>query len=199
MRPYFVEILGTPEAGKTTAINKALTDLRNKNYKVLYVRESAEIVPEQLGKGSLEANVWMRLETLQSILIRFAEKPDIVIADRGIIDALFWNFLFFKKGDLSKEQLIACDEFFKKMNFMPDLILVFTATPDECIARRGGEGRLVTKKFIKDFNTSLIEFFNANFFPCIWINTTSVKPDIVANLVQSLIENFYNNHLSLSC
>jgi len=44
MRPFIVEFLGTPEAGKTTSVKMLRRSLEEKGYKVGLVRESAEIV-----------------------------------------------------------------------------------------------------------------------------------------------------------
>ncbi len=65
IRPYFVEVLGTPEAGKTTTIKEVTASLSNKGIAVKYIQESAEIVPVEFVKGSIEAHLWMRLHTLQ--------------------------------------------------------------------------------------------------------------------------------------
>lgn len=41
MRPFIVEFLGTPEAGKTTSVKMLRRSLEEKGYKVGLVRESA--------------------------------------------------------------------------------------------------------------------------------------------------------------
>lgn len=46
MRPFIVEFVGTPEAGKTTSVKMLRRSLEEKGYKVGLVRESAEIVPD---------------------------------------------------------------------------------------------------------------------------------------------------------
>ena len=51
MRPFIVEFLGTPEAGKTTSVKMLRRSLEEKGYKVGLVRESAEIVPDMFKTG----------------------------------------------------------------------------------------------------------------------------------------------------
>lgn len=57
MRPYIVEILGTPEAGKSTSVKNVRRTLNDKGYKVGWVREAGEIVPDALKTGNAKGNV----------------------------------------------------------------------------------------------------------------------------------------------
>ena len=148
LRPYRVEVLGTPEAGKTTTIKEVISSLDSKGYTVNYVRESAEVVPSEFTKGGIDAHIWMRLHTAQSLLLSYTSHADIVIADRGIIDTLFWDYLFFLRGQLSKSQCDAVNNFFESMGYLPDFVIIFTTSAEEAISRRGGEGRIVTKEFV---------------------------------------------------
>lgn len=67
MRPFIVEFLGTPEAGKTTSVKMLRRSLEEKGYKVGLVRESAEIVPDMFKTGSSKGNIWMTLKTAQKL------------------------------------------------------------------------------------------------------------------------------------
>ena len=62
-KPFMVEFSGTPEAGKTTTIKKLADMLRNRNYKVMTLKESAESLPAEIPKGTFDANMWMHLIT----------------------------------------------------------------------------------------------------------------------------------------
>ena len=192
MRPYFVEVLGTPEAGKTSSIKSVKKSLILKGYSVCYIQEAAEVIPFQFPKGSLEAHLWMRLNVLQSILEARNSKTDIVICDRGIIDAFFWNQLYYEKGLLSARELDVFNEFVKSFNFMPQYAFILTTTPEEAIARRGGEGRLVTYDFICHFNHSLLNFCKQISLPHFIIDTTGVDKDNVAELLEKKIIDIFN-------
>lgn len=193
MQPYFVEILGTPESGKTTAIKEVISSLTNKGNKVLYIQESAEVVPTQFPKASMEAHLWMRLLTAQSILVSTFSKADIVIADRGILDALFMNYLYFKQGKLSKAQLDSLQTFFIELFPKPDLAIAFLTTPEEAIARRGGEGRIVTKEYIKKHNEAFISFCNSVEPHPILLDTTHLSADLVSQFTWVVIEKHFHN------
>ena len=101
MRPFIVEFLGTPEAGKTTSVKMLRRSLEEKGYKVGLVRESAEIVPDMFKTGSSKGNIWMTLKTAQKLYEEINNDRDIVLVDRGIVDSLAWNYLYAKRGEFS--------------------------------------------------------------------------------------------------
>ena len=194
-QPYIVEVLGTPEAGKTTTIKEVISSLRNKGYNVNYIRESAEIVPGDFSKGSIDAHIWMRLHTAQSMLLASASDADLVIVDRGIFDTLFWDYLYCVQGKLSDEQCDAANTFFMSFGYLPKLVMIFTTSPDEAIIRRGGEGRIVTKKFIEEYNSTLEGFCKTHIdVPKYEIDTTGLTIETVVNEVERVIlQNFCND------
>lgn len=195
MRPYVIEVLGTPEAGKTTTIKEVISSLKQKGFKVKYIQESAEILPAEFTKGSIEAHVWMRLHTAMLILHALVSDNEIILVDRGILDTLFWDSLFFKKGALSKSQLDSVDNFFSNLSLMPNFSIIFTTSPEEAIIRRGGEGRIVTETFIKNFNDELKSFCDKKILiPKLEIDTTNMSIESVSLQVEnSILQNYYNN------
>ena len=193
-RPYRVEVLGTPEAGKTTTIKEVISSLGYKGYNVNYVRESAEVVPDEFAKGGIEAHIWMRLHTAQSLLQSYVSDADIVIADRGIIDTLFWDHLYYLQGKLSKSQRDAVNNFFKSLGYLPDFVIIFTTSAEVAIARRGGEGRIVTKKFVEHYNSTLETFCKECIsIPKYEIDTTNMPVSDVITQVESTILQHFNN------
>ena len=194
LRPYRVEVLGTPEAGKTTTIKEVISSLDSKGYNVNYVRESAEVVPSEFAKGSVDAHIWMRLHTAQALLHSYASSADIIIADRGTIDTFFWNHLYFLEGKLSKSQCDAINNFFKSLGYLPDFVIIFTTSAEEAIARRGGEGRIVTKEFIEHYNSTLETFCEKCIsVPKYEIDTTHMSIGDVIEQVENAILQHFNN------
>ena len=179
-RPFLVEFLGTPEAGKTTTIKLLRNSLVSLGYNVDIIRESAEIVPSYFGKGSLDAHFWMRLTTARSILEALQGNADIVLLDRGTLDTIFWDYLFFKEHRLDESTRKHVDDFFTDIGLFPNLCIILHIPPELSIQRRGGEGRIVTKKFVEEFNDTLFEFASQIDQPQISIDTSSKPPDEIA-------------------
>lgn len=192
IRPYFVEVLGTPEAGKTTAIKGVISSLSRKGYTVQYIREAAEIVPEQFKKGSGEAHIWMGLNVAQNIMSAKFSNADIVLIDRGIFDILFWNDFHYKIGNLTQEQLNASNSFFKSFDLMPQLTIALTTEAEEAIRRRGGEGRIVTKAFLERYNQAFCEFCNEVIPDIIMLDTTNMTPSEVVEFMESTIRRYFH-------
>ncbi len=158
-RPLMIEFMGSPEAGKTTAIDSIVKSLNDLGIITSKIRESAESVPSYYPKGSLSAHFWMRLNTAKSISEQYHKNSDdVIIIDRGIYDTMFWNEIFKNKGELNKSECYVADSFFEMLHLKPDFTICLFVSPEESVFRRGGEGRIVTRAFISDFNTKLHYF-----------------------------------------
>ena len=157
-RPFIVEFSGTPEAGKTTTIGTVANMLRNKGYKVITLRESAEMLPEEIPKGTFEGNLWMHMITQSELLRASYSKSDIVLADRGIIDSYFYGWKFKKEKKCTKREYEEFKNTFLK-RLVPDLLIALMVSPELSIKRRGGEGRLVNTEYVRSYNELFLDFY----------------------------------------
>lgn len=157
-KPFMVEFSGTPEAGKTTTISTVANMLRSQNYKVMTLKESAESLPEEIEKGTFYANMWMHFITQAGLLKASHSNADIVLIDRGSIDSEFYGQKFLAEGACTTAQY---NEF--KRTFVeclkPNLFIALMVSPEVSIKRRGGEGKLVNKNYIKNYNELFLNFF----------------------------------------
>lgn len=189
MRPYIVEFTGTPEAGKTTSILKTISILQSRGYNVGYVRESAEIAPNCIPKGSWHSNIWMRCITIAKTLeMAYSTQYDIVICDRGPLDGLFFGYKYLAEGSCTAEEVNHYMSFIDQSRIQPDTLIALYTTPEEAIKRRGGEGRIVTKKWVDEYNSLLIPFYNELKVNKSWIDTTGKSREQVKDILVDLIE-----------
>ena len=92
-----IELFGLPNTGKTTIIKSIETRLRKDGFYVKRLKERASISPM---KDKLHPlfNYW----TLTSLLKRYLEvndkNVDILLADRGIVDAIIWVQYLAERG-----------------------------------------------------------------------------------------------------
>lgn len=93
-KPFMVEFTGTPEAGKTTSIRNVANKLLNEGYTVAILEESAERLPEEIPKGTWDANLWMHYQTQAGILRATYLEANVVLIDRGLIDSNFYGRKF---------------------------------------------------------------------------------------------------------
>ena len=170
-RPFIVEFSGTPEAGKTTTIGTVSNMLRSQGYEVMTLRESAESLPDEIEKGTFDANMWMHCITQAGLLMAIHSKVDIVLVDRGSVDSNFYGYKFLQEGMCTVQQY----EDFKKTfieKLKPDLFIALIVSPEVSFKRRGGEGRLVTEEYIGQYN-----FLFSQFFENIKENKVLIKTD----------------------
>ncbi|MBO5004696.1 MAG: AAA family ATPase [Clostridia bacterium] len=182
--PFMIEFLGTPEAGKTTTIHR-LEEVMLEKYRTSIIKESAEIVPAGFRKCSIEAHFWMRLTTAKTILEKqFSNDSELLFIDRGLIDTLFWDYYYGSTGKLTPEEVKHTNNFFQSIGIkFPDIVVFLSTTPEEAIRRRGGEGRLVTLDFLKNFNGLLDCFMNTISVPVFHLDTTGLSEDMVLKKV----------------
>lgn len=158
-KPFMVEFTGTPEAGKTTSIHNITNMLSSKGYNVKILRESAESLPSEIPKGTWQANLWMHYQTQAGILKAQFSKADIVLIDRGLVDSDFYGKKFLWENVYSEEQYTKFRSQFMNELF-PNFVVALTVSVEISIARRGGEGRLVNKEYLKRYNEEFVKYYN---------------------------------------
>ena len=189
-KPFMVEFSGTPEAGKTTTINTVANIMRNANYRVIVLRESAESLPDEIAKGTFQANMWMHFITQAGLLKAVYADADIALIDRGIVDSEFYGQKFLSEGSCSKDEYEEFERTFLQC-LKPDLFITLMVTPEEAIKRRGGEGRLVNREYVRKYNEAYLKYFRTVQYPKELINTEMKEPSEVSKQVSDIILNYY--------
>ena len=192
--PFMVEFTGTPEAGKTTCILEVKRRLEAEKLKVSMVRESAEIIPEDVyPKGSFVAHLSMRLTTVMSILeTSLKDKCNILLIDRGILDGIFFTKKYIEDNPQWTKECEGLISMLDSFSFLlPNISLIFTCSSEVAIKRRGGEGRLVTHKFIEDYNKLLLRSDFSPYVVKYRIDTTEQSQDEIARKVMNIIKGEY--------
>ncbi len=189
-KPFMVEFSGTPEAGKTTTINTVANIMRNANYRVIVLRESAESLPDEIAKGTFQANMWMHFITQAGLLKAVHADADIALIDRGIVDSEFYGQKFLLEGGCSKDEYEEFEKTFLQC-LKPDLFITLMVTPEEAIKRRGGEGRLVNREYVRKYNEAYLKYFRKVQYPKELINTEMKEPSEVSKQVSDIILNYY--------
>ena len=170
-KSFMVEFTGTPEAGKTTTIKNVTNKLINEGYKVTVLQESAENLPNEIPKGTWDANMWMHYNTQAALIRAKYLDVDIVIIDRGLIDSNFYGMKFLWENVCNKQQY---DNFRNKFidELFPDFLIALTVSPEIAIKRRGGAGRLVNEEYIRKYNQVFMKYFETITTPKTLIDTS---------------------------
>ena len=163
------------------------TDL---DLKTVYIRESAEIVDKHIPKNDFDYHLSSRLITINKIVeLKHSSEYDIILIDRGMIDMIVFSMhLLAKSPNLyRKYSSLICFIDSLLEDFLPNYLLIFNATPEVSINRRGGEGSLVTYEFIKEQISLYNSMKDAITIPYDIIDTSNVTQKYVSNQVFNLI------------
>ncbi len=197
MKTLTVEFTGTPAAGKTTCINKMMDHFTKSGYKVGFVQESAEITPKNFPKGCFDSHLWMRLHSLENILVEKYSECDILLIDRGVIDGIFYTYLFLSRNPKDEEKCFALIQFLHRLDFLlPNFLFIFTSDPEISVKRKGREGILVTLDCIKKYNQLLSNFLPEINVPYKLIDSSNLIKDEVFTIVLKEMQNLIKSNLS---
>lgn len=173
-KPLMVEFIGTPEAGKTTSIKNVANHLNCIGYQVLILQESAESLPTEIPKGTWDANLWMHFQTQAGLIKAKFSRADIVLIDRGLVDSNFYGMKFLWECNCTEKEYRKF-----RMQFMeelfPDFVIALMISPRIAITRRGGEGRLVTERYIENYNEMFIKFYKSIKLPKVLFETSGMN------------------------
>lgn len=198
-RPYFVELAGTPKAGKTTTLHALRGFLKQCGFHVHEMRERAADCPIAM-KGHFFFNTWTTTTMLASMIESLESEADIVLLDRGVFDAIVWLESQYREQQVTSEEYKVFREFvlLDRWRTLTDLTFVFTVSPDQALERENKDlliprtGSIMDKSFLERYNSILSDVMNSeqNKFAFFKIDTTnhSSPKDTTYELATELVE-----------
>lgn len=201
-RPIIIEFCGSPKAGKTSCINSLNIFLKRNGFRTVVLHERASVCPIN-DKRSPVFNVWTVCSAINGILenlYSYSEKVDIVIADRGIFDALCW-FEWLKN-----KKCMDSNEFDTMLNFVTmerwikyiDLVYVFKADPGVSIEREYANlltremGSIMNPDTLLEYNKAIdkvCENYSQKFHNVQIIDTSDLKQnDVGVNVTTTILD-----------
>jgi len=204
-RPILIEFCGSPKGGKTTTITSLNIFLKRNGFKTKVLTERAGICPVPI-KTHPFFNIWTLCSAVAEIIKHLKgdiADIDIIIADRGIFDALCW-FEWLNKNENSDTPYLDDEnhkilESFATMDIWRsklDIIYVFKVPYKTSLERE--YANLLTKKTGSIMNQYVLESYNEaidraiqkngkQFRKIITIDTTDLHPNHVGYEVTSTI------------
>jgi predicted NUDIX family phosphoesterase len=159
-RPLIIEFSGSPKSGKTTVIGVLSLFFRRNNFRVETFTERASISPIANRKGHPDFNVWVSCASLQGLIESMEKDIDLLILDRGLFDALAWNRLLARTGQITPQEAETIEAFFAmdRWTRMVDLVCVMTCDPATSIERE--YANQLTRKRGTIMEASILEQLN---------------------------------------
>lgn len=139
-RAFVVEFAGTPKSGKSTSVEAIRHFFRRKGFRVHVLTERASLCPIPM-KGHLFFNTWCATTMLAELLENIETDTDIIIADRGLFDALIWFRLQLERGELSTDEVKHIENFLlmDRWRDLFDLVAVMSASSKTALNREDSQ------------------------------------------------------------
>jgi broad-specificity NMP kinase len=132
-----IEIMGTPNAGKTTALRKLASLLKRSGgcrVSAIYESASACSIRTKYNPAYCE---WIACETMQRLLEQMDQGAELILCERGLVDVQCWRRLYLKERMLSQKRYDASLQY--SLESVPfaalRLVVVFTCEPSAAVAR----------------------------------------------------------------
>ncbi len=187
-RPFFIELAGTPRAGKTTAVTALARALMATGLRVATVTERAAECPIS-DKRHPFFNIWTSCSTLTEVLEAQDRSADFVLIDRGLFDAACWMDWYRKMGHLNAAEHRAIERFLLLPLWAKaiDLVLVMTAQPPVAMEREfaakaaQGPSQIMNDSTLRAFNSSVhpLRARLRRDFSLVHVDTSRATPDEV--------------------
>lgn len=160
--PIFIELLGTPNSGKTSALKTLEKILKRNNVKHKIVYELADKCKIK-NKLSPEFNLWTLNETLNQLLEIAEKKYTIIICERGLLDSICWFYLHLRNKTISNEAFESIVSYLSlnKYSKFRGYSFILKCDVQTSIKRENVDdlleikGSIVNSKILTEYNTSL--------------------------------------------
>lgn len=197
--PFVVEVLGTPNSGKTTAIQTFEKILKRNGikYKIIYEAAGRCKIKNKL---SPEFNLWTLNETIKQLLEADSGNYDIVICERGLLDAACWFELYYRESELTDCEVKIIRDYILMSRFTNRIscCYIMKCSVQSSIRRENVPGLLdvtgsiVNNVILARYNDALAickEKYGGNFGSIMELNTSEIsQTDITRVFIESILD-----------
>jgi len=203
--PFVIEVLGTPNSGKTSAIQTFEKILKRNGIKHKIIYEAASRCKIK-NKLSPEFNLWTLNDTIKQLLEAYSESYDIVVCERGLLDSICWHELYYRDNNLTDQEFRKIRDYILLKRFTKPIscCYIMKCSVQTSIKRENLSGLLdTTGTIVNDivlpkYNAALTackENYGGNFGGIIELDTSETpQTDINSYFISSILE-FIENQL----
>ena len=109
-RAFVLELTGTPKAGKTSVLTTLQAFFKEAGFRVSILKERATECPLAM-KGHFFFNAWTMSTMLAEVLASLETDADLLLLDRGFLDALIWLELQSARQQVSDDEKATFTDF----------------------------------------------------------------------------------------
>lgn len=190
-RAFVLELTGTPKAGKTSVLTTLQAFFKEAGLRVSILKERATECPLAM-KGHFFFNAWTMSTMLAEVLANLETDADLLLLDRGFLDALIWLELQSARQQVSDEERATFTDFvlLPRWRSLIDYTIIMKADPAVAIVRENHalliarKGSLMNEPALTEFNaaidrTTAAQRDNFNFTTIDTSDSTNVKDSCV--------------------
>lgn len=193
--PVFLELAGLPASGKTTTASLLKQRLTKRGLRGTIVPEAAAESPLLHLKRDWRFNAWTLCQAVASVVEHAdTEQHDVVVLDRGLLDALCWIKWFRLRSEIDTATASALESFalvptwFRKTAVTVVLHVRF----ETALQRRGATGRIVNPRTFQElrraYDGTVNELLQRELAKHVrMLETDDMSPDQVCQAVASLL------------
>jgi len=136
-RPFFVEFTGSPDSGKTTAINSLYHSFKDSGFRVFKPLEGAEQI-YRVPRSTPLYNIRTAMYAITQLIdLAHSHELDLVLFDRCAFDGYYWMMYWLAKGKLTEGQMKHWQETFLSGFWVNNLDAAYLVVcdPDEALKR----------------------------------------------------------------
>lgn len=195
-RAYVLEITGTPKAGKSSTIRRLATFFKDCGWRVHVVRERAELCPLPM-KGHFFFNTWTTSNMLCEVLEVVDGPFDLVVLDRGFLDALVWLEFQRAQRQVTDEEASRFSAFvlLDRWRQLVDATALLLVDPEKALEREQHgrllprRGSLMNPEALERFNSAVTRACEAygDSFALFELSTSELSPEKVAISLASTV------------
>lgn len=206
LRPFNVELLGTPKSGKSTMAEAIEHTLKRSDWLVTARPEGATVV-DRIRRDTPHYNLETCRYALSEAAQRMDSEFDLVVLDRGLMDGMVWMGYWLAKGKLSQKDHDAALAFYS-MDLLRDafdLHVFLVCKPEVAMARElarslskkdGDTMNLKTLTLLRSLHDGLWARLDGGSDPRLALHDSSTEgPEATAHAVLSRLADAFERRL----
>lgn len=185
-----IEILGSPDAGKTTALKTISERLTHKGIPNEFIIETrGKNLFSKTERGTLSYNVKIGDITCNRIYkILNSTSAEIILIDKGFVDYLYFIDYYLQIGKCTQKEANEAMHLYDNMCLMPDKIIILTCNPEIATKRCKDAPETRTVKIQNSINSLNAFFQKWTLTPKFFIDTSYMSKEEVVIAIESVID-----------
>lgn len=151
--PFFIEFTGSPDSGKSTAINNLYHSFKNLGFRVFKPLEGAEAI-QHISRSTPLYNIRTALYAITQLIdLSHTHMYDLVLFDRCAFDGYYWMMYWFAKDQITEEEMKHWQETFLSNFWVNNLDAAYFVMCEPAVALERNRMDTLSTRFVDTTNS----------------------------------------------